>query len=90
MYKSLTALLAVQMLASAAHQDALADPAAKVLVSPDGALPAIIIDNGYGIEKSEWTPDSRYFVYDMESTGGHQPYYAPTFFYSRQSNRVRD
>jgi hypothetical protein len=29
-------------------------------------------------------------VYGTASSGGHQPYRAPTFFYSRQYNRVRN
>jgi hypothetical protein len=125
MYKLLTALLALQILAFAAHQDALADPSAQVIVSPDGALRAIIVpvgrkkgfeasesrveiqksdgkllctedysssdgEHGYGVDKGRWTPDSRFFVYNTSSSGGHQPYHSPTFFYSRQNNRVRN
>lgn len=47
-------------------------------------------EHGYGVDEGEWTPDSRFFVYDMSSSGGHQPYRSPTFFYSRNDNRVRD
>lgn len=123
MYKLLTALLALQILVLAAYHDAIADPAPQVIVSPDGALRAIIIpvvhpkistesrvefrksdgtllwtkdyssphgDQGYGVGMAQWTPDSQYFVYTIWSTGGHQPYSAPTFFYSRQNDRVRD
>jgi hypothetical protein len=47
-------------------------------------------EHGYGVQEGEWTPDSQFFVYDTASSGGHQPYRAPTFFYSRQDNRVRN
>jgi hypothetical protein len=47
-------------------------------------------EHGYGVQKAQWTPDSRFFVYDLASSGGHQPYRAPTFFFSRENNRVRN
>jgi hypothetical protein len=47
-------------------------------------------EHGYGVDVGQWTPDSQFFVYDTASSGGHMPYLAPTFFYSRQTNRVRD
>ena len=46
-------------------------------------------EHGYGVQEGQWTPDSQFFVYDTASSGGHQPYRAPTFFYSRQNNRIR-
>jgi hypothetical protein len=123
MYKLIFALLSLQLLASAVRDSALAAPAAQMIVSPDGALHAIISPNdrnrgfgesrveiresggklicakdysssdgqhGYAVNKAQWTADSRFFVYDMQSSGGHQPYRSPTFFYSRQNNRIRD
>lgn len=125
MYKLLTTILALQILALATQQNALADPTTGVIVSPDGALRAVIIpvdrekgleanesrveirksdgrllcskdysssdgEHGYGVEEGQWTPDSQFFVYDTTSSGGHQPYRAPTFFYSRKNNRVRN
>ena len=125
MYKLLIALLALQILALTAGKDALADPTAQVIVSPDGALRAIIIpvdrnagfigsesrveirksdrellsaasyassdgEHGLGVMKGQWTPDSQFFVYNTSSSGGHQPYHSPTFFYSRRSNRIRN
>ena len=47
-------------------------------------------EHGYGVQEGKWTPDSQFFVYDTASSGGHQPYHAPTFFYSRKENRIRD
>src|SRR5258708_4064772 len=47
-------------------------------------------EHGLAVTEDRWTPDSRFFVYSTSSSGGHQPYHAPTFFYSRRHNRVRD
>src|SRR5712692_560460 len=34
--------------------------------SPDG-------EHGFGVVKAAWTPDERYFVFSLASSGGHQP-----------------
>jgi hypothetical protein len=47
-------------------------------------------EHGLTVTEARWTPDSRFFVYSTESSGGHQPYHAPTYFYSRRTNRVSD
>jgi hypothetical protein len=47
-------------------------------------------EHGFGVVKAGWTPDSQYFVYSLTSSGGHQPWHAPTPFYSRASGRVRE
>ena len=46
-------------------------------------------EHGFGIVKAEWTPDSQYFVFSLTSSGGHQPWHAPTQFLSRQDGTVR-
>jgi len=46
-------------------------------------------EHGFGVVKAEWTPDSQYFVFSMTSSGGHQPWHAPTRFLSRQDGTVR-
>jgi hypothetical protein len=51
--------------------------------SPDG-------EHGLGVTEDRWTPDSEFFVYSTSSSGGHQPYHSPTYFYSRRTNRVSD
>jgi hypothetical protein len=43
--------------------------------SPDG-------QHGYTVEKAEWTPDSRFFVFSLVSSGGHSVQNSPTMFYS--------
>ena len=50
--------------------------------SPDGA-------HGFGVVKAAWTPDSEFFVYSMASSGGHQPWKSPTYFYSRRINKTQ-
>ena len=47
-------------------------------------------EHGFRVTEARWTPDSRFFVYSTSSSGGHQPYHSPTYFYSRRTNRVRD
>jgi len=39
-------------------------------------------EHGLGIERASWTPDSKFFVYSMSSSGGHQPWNAPIDFIS--------
>src|SRR6266478_2065054 len=46
-------------------------------------------EHGFGVVKAEWTPDSQYFVFSLTSSGGHQPWHAPTRFLSRQDGTVR-
>ena len=40
-------------------------------------------EHGFAVAKAEWTPDSRFFVYSLTSSGGHQPWHTPTDFYDR-------
>jgi hypothetical protein len=53
----------------------------KSYVSEDG-------DQGYIVEKAAWTPDSKFFVYSMTSSGGHQPWHCPTDFISITNSKV--
>ena len=46
-------------------------------------------EHGYAIQKARWSPDSRFFVYSMASSGGHQPWHFPTDVYARSTRRVR-
>jgi len=50
-------------------------------VSEDG-------EHGYGVIKAAWTPDSRFFVYSLESSGGHQSWHTPVQFFARSTNKV--
>jgi hypothetical protein len=46
-------------------------------------------EHGFGIVKALWTTDSRFFVFSLTSSGGHQAWHAPTQFYDRTSGKVR-
>ena len=53
----------------------------KSFASEDG-------EHGYGVIKAAWTPDSQFFVFSVESSGGHQPWHAPTFVYRRGDSKL--
>jgi len=40
-------------------------------------------EHGSSFIRGEWTPDSGFFVFSIESTGGHQPGHKPVLFYNR-------
>ena len=46
-------------------------------------------EHGFGVVKAEWTPDSRYFVFSLTSSGGHQAWHSPTQFFDRKDGTVR-
>jgi len=39
-------------------------------------------EHGFGVERAAWTPNSKFFVYSMSSSGGHQSWHFPTYFVS--------
>jgi hypothetical protein len=45
-------------------------------------------EHGQGVCFAAWTPDSRFFVYSMENSGGHQPWARHTEFYSQDRREV--
>jgi hypothetical protein len=45
-------------------------------------------EHGFGVTKAAWTPDSRFFVYSLESSGGHQAWHSPVRFFSRGTART--
>ena len=44
--------------------------------------------NGYHVVNAKWSPDSKFFVYSMSSSGGHSPWSFPMMVYSREKNRI--
>ena len=44
-------------------------------------------NHGEGVGHAEWTADGRFFVFDTNSSGGHQPWHYATYVYSVRSNR---
>jgi hypothetical protein len=51
--------------------------ATKDFESPDG-------EHGRNVQKSEWSPDSQFFVFSTASSGGHSPWHWQTYFYDRK------
>lgn len=45
-------------------------------------------EHGYGVTRAQWTPNSQFFVYSLQNSGGHAPWHAPVRFYSRTENRI--
>jgi len=45
-------------------------------------------EHGDNIVRGEWSSNSQFFVFNVESTGGHQPGHRPVFFYSRSENKL--
>jgi hypothetical protein len=45
-------------------------------------------EHGYAVIKAEWTPDSQFFVFSLQSSGGHSPWHSPTKFYGRKQQRI--
>ena len=44
-------------------------------------------DQGRSVVHSAWTPDSNFFVFSTQSSGGHSPWHWNTYFYSRKKNK---
>lgn len=45
-------------------------------------------EHGYGVSKASWTPDSQFFVYSLESSGGHSAWHSPVQFFSRTQKKI--
>jgi hypothetical protein len=56
--------------------------ASKSFKSPDG-------EHGRHVAKSQWTPDSQFFVFTTESSGGHSPWHWTPWFFDRQKKNFR-
>jgi hypothetical protein len=46
-------------------------------------------EQGFGVTKAVWTPDSQFFVYSLESSGGHQAWHSPVQFYSCRHSKIQ-
>lgn len=44
-------------------------------------------DRGQEVNKGMWSNDSRFFIFNADNLGGHQPWHHPIYFYDRQINR---
>jgi hypothetical protein len=43
--------------------------------------------HGFAVVRSQWTPDSQYFVYSLRNVGGHQPWHTPVDFFASGDGR---
>jgi hypothetical protein len=41
-------------------------------------------NHGFAVAKASWTADENFFVFSLQSSGGHQPWHSPTEFVSFQ------
>jgi hypothetical protein len=55
--------------------------ASRSYMSEDG-------EHGQGVIKAAWTPDSQFFVYSLESSGGHQAWHTRLHFFSHNRNEI--
>ncbi len=46
-------------------------------------------EHGFIVDRAEWSPDSKFFVYTMYSSGGHQAWHFPTYFISVDDFKTR-
>jgi hypothetical protein len=44
-------------------------------------------EHGMEVNHADWTADSQFFVFNVDSSGGHQPWHLGTYFYNRSENR---
>lgn len=47
-------------------------------------------NHGEAVDTAKWTPDAQFFVFNVSSSGGHQPWQSPVWFYSRKEQRFRE
>ena len=45
-------------------------------------------DHGFNVVKADWTTNGRFFVWSMQSSGGHQAWHFPTWFYDAKTTRI--
>jgi hypothetical protein len=46
-------------------------------------------EHRYIVYHADWTADSQFFVFSVGSSGGHQPWHSPIYFYCRSDSRLR-
>lgn len=45
-------------------------------------------EHGFIVEQADWTPDSKFFVYSLSSSGGHQPWHSPIDFMAASTRSI--
>ena len=46
-------------------------------------------EHGKAVVQAGWTPDSKFFVWNMENSGGHSPWHWPIYYFSRHLKSSR-
>jgi hypothetical protein len=46
-------------------------------------------EHGFGVVRATWTSDSQFFVFSLESSGGHQPWHSPVQYFSRSLGKIQ-
>jgi hypothetical protein len=46
-------------------------------------------EHGSVVANAAWTPNSIFFVYSLVSSGGHQPWHSPTYYFSVHDSKLR-
>jgi hypothetical protein len=46
--------------------------------------------HGFHVVKAEWTHDGKFFVWSLESSGGHSPWHHPTYFLDIKTHRIHN
>jgi len=47
-------------------------------------------EHGIGVYRGAWTPDSQFFFFNAQMSGGHQPWHWAVYVYGRSENRIRN
>jgi len=47
-------------------------------------------EHGRNVQKSTWSPNSRFFVFSTASSGGHSPWHWQTYLYDRKTNTFKE
>jgi len=72
--------------ANSESQIKIVDQGGKVLF--DTSFASMDGEHGLVVVNASWTPNSQFFVFSTSSSGGHQPWHSPTFFYSTKAKKL--
>lgn len=45
-------------------------------------------EHGFVIDRILWTPESNFLIFTTYSSGGHQSWHSPAFFFSRENGKI--
>jgi hypothetical protein len=83
--------------ALAASIKAVGADCSESVVTVHGAGPPVVqsftspdCQHGYVVNQARWTADSRFLVFNLQSSGGHQPMNQPLWRYDRRTGDIRE